>query len=117
MAEINAQLLKGTLDGALLLVISQGETYGYEIVKKLEEMHFLFIAAGTIYPVLQKLEREKFIVGEMRASREGPKRKYFTISPAGKIRLEEFLADWTSLTEAMESLIMASGQGNEKGEV
>jgi PadR family transcriptional regulator PadR len=105
MAEINPQLLKGTLDGALLLLISQDETYGYEITEKLVQHGFLSIAAGTIYPILQKLEREKFIRGEMRASSEGPKRKYFTITEMGELQLIRFLRDWTNLSEAMQGLI------------
>jgi len=103
--EVNAQLLKGTLDGALLLVISQAETYGYEITEKLEKMGFLSIAVGTIYPILQKLEREKYITGQLCASSEGPQRKYFSLSDKGQDRLKKFLADWTYLTEAMASLI------------
>lgn len=105
MAAINTQLLKGTLDGALLLVISSGETYGYEITEKLSEMGFLSIAAGTIYPILQKLERDGYIQGEMRKSSEGPKRKYLTITEKGKLRLDEFIAEWSRLTMAMTSLI------------
>lgn len=108
MAEINTQLLKGTLDGALLLVISRGETYGYEITEKLTSLGFLEIAAGTIYPILQKLEREKLVKGEMRKSSEGPKRKYLTITEAGRVRLSEFLTDWKMLSAAMESLIKES---------
>lgn len=108
MTEVNTQLLKGTLDGALLLVISRGETYGYEITEKLVELGFLEIAAGTIYPILQKLEREKLIKGEMRKSSEGPKRKYLTITEAGLERLEKFLADWFLLTNAMNNLIKES---------
>ncbi|MDR2976066.1 MAG: PadR family transcriptional regulator [Streptococcaceae bacterium] len=109
MTEINAQLLKGTLDGALLIVISRGETYGYEIAEKLVKMGFLAIAAGTIYPVLQKLEREEYIVGVMRKSSEGPKRKYFTITAHGEKRLSDFLTDWESLCTAMSQLILETG--------
>ncbi|MEG1487755.1 PadR family transcriptional regulator [Lactococcus sp.] len=105
MTEINPQLLKGTLDGALLLVIARHETYGYEITENLKTMGFLAIAAGTIYPILQKLEREKFIKGEMRKSSEGPKRKYFTITELGQARLTDFLSDWKLLTYAMQNLI------------
>lgn len=105
MAAINTQLLKGTLDGALLLVISKGEMYGYEITEKLAEMGFLAIAAGTIYPILQKLERESYIQGEMRKSSEGPKRKYLTITEKGQERLDDFIVEWSELTKAMASLI------------
>ncbi len=77
----------------------------YAITEKLEKMGFLSIAAGTVHPILQKLERTGLIAGEMRASTEGPKRKNFTITLAGKTRLEEFLKDWDNLTAAMTHLI------------
>ena len=112
MAAINTQLLKGTLDGALLLVISSGETYGYEITEKLSEMGFLSIAAGTIYPILQKLERDGYIQGEMRKSSEGPKRKYLTITEKGAMRLSEFITHWSELTKAMTSLINETGNSD-----
>lgn len=105
MVAINSQLLKGTLDGAILLVIAKGETYGYEITEKLAEMGFLTIAAGTIYPILQKLEREGYIQGELRKSSEGPKRKYLTITDAGHLKLQAFKGDWAKLIGAMANLM------------
>ena len=111
---INSQLLKGTLDGAILIVISKGEPYGYEITKKLEMIGFLSIAAGTIYPILQKLEREAYITGDMKASSEGPKRKYFTITEKGLDKLHAFFSDWATLTVAMENLIQEFESGDDK---
>ena len=109
MVTVNPQLLKGTLDGALLLVISNGETYGYEIATKLEAMGFLSIAAGTIYPILQKLEREGYISSKMSKSSDGPKRKYLTLTEEGKLRLQTFLVDWSELISAMANLIKETG--------
>lgn len=37
----NSQLLKGTLEGCVLLVIGQQEFYGYELVTKLQHLGFL----------------------------------------------------------------------------
>ena len=48
----NSQLLKGTLEGCVLLVISQQEFYGYELVTKLQQLGFFDLSAGTVYPLL-----------------------------------------------------------------
>ena len=48
---IPSQMLKGTLEGCVLKVISDNETYGYEISQKLLEHGFEGISEGTIYPL------------------------------------------------------------------
>ena len=57
----NSQLLKGTLEGCVLLVISQQEFYGYELVTKLQQLGFLDLSAGTFYPLLKKLESQGYL--------------------------------------------------------
>ena len=51
------QLLKGVLEGCVLEMISKKERYGYELVQTLREAGFDTIVPGTIYPLLQKLEK------------------------------------------------------------
>ena len=46
---IPSQMLKGTLSGCILAIISRKETYGYEIAEKLSGYGFGKIAEGTIY--------------------------------------------------------------------
>ena len=49
---IPSQMLKGTLEGCILAIISKEETYGYEISRQLQEYGFGSIAEGTTYPFL-----------------------------------------------------------------
>ena len=53
-----SQLLKGVLEGCVLEIISKKAIYGYELIQSLKEMGFDKIVAGTIYPLLQKLEKQ-----------------------------------------------------------
>ena len=73
---IPSQMLKGTLEGCVLAIISKNETYGYEISRQLEEYGFGNIAEGTIYPLLLRLEKNKFISAVYRQSEVGPKRRW-----------------------------------------
>lgn len=110
---IPSQMLKGTLESCILKVISRKETYGYEISEALKEYGFSDIAEGTIYPMLLRLEKKGFITAEYRESPVGPKRKYFTITPAGIEEFQQFYLSWTELAAAIEKLFEKEGDGHE----
>ena len=76
--------------------------YGYELIQSLKETGFDKIVAGTVYPLLQKLEKQGVIVGEMRPSPDGPDRKYFSLTKEGRERLEEFWNQWQDLVIKVE---------------
>ncbi|MGY3765477.1 PadR family transcriptional regulator [Vagococcus vulneris] len=99
------QLLKGVLDGCVLKIISQQEIYGYELVQYLRAAGFNNIVGGTVYPLLQKLEKQQLIVGEMKESAEGPNRKYFKITSDGLIYLKQFNAQWNRLVLTVNQLM------------
>ncbi|WP_225049242.1 PadR family transcriptional regulator [Lacticaseibacillus kribbianus] len=105
MRRLPTQLLKGTLEGALLGVIAGGETYAYEIHQALVAAGFGEVADGTIYPLLLKLEHGGQIEGVRRASPSGgPPRKYYHLLPAGAQALADFTADWDQMADAMAKL-------------
>ena len=57
-ALIPSQMLKGVLQGSVLAILGQRETYGYEIVQALHGYGFGSVSEGTIYPLLLRLEKE-----------------------------------------------------------
>jgi len=101
---IRSQLLKGVLDGCILAIIEKYEVYGYELSKKLEQAG-LAVSEGTIYPVLLRLQKNGFIVGEMRASDSGPDRKYYFITEKGKEALKEIRKEWKVLSSSIETIL------------
>lgn len=102
MAE--TQLLKGVLEGCVLQMIAQREIYGYELVQGLRVAGFTTIIGGTVYPLLQKLEKKGLIVGETKPSPDGPDRKYFQLTAAGQIYLADFWQQWQDLVEKVEAI-------------
>jgi PadR family transcriptional regulator, regulatory protein PadR len=111
---IPSQMLKGTLEGCILKVISQKETYGYEISEKLREYGFADISEGTIYPLLLRLEKNGLIIAQYRESALGPKRKYFALSPSGKEEISIFYSNWIELEKAVDALFQNGGKENEQ---
>lgn len=103
---VNNQIMKGLLDGAILWLISQEETYGYEITKKLKDHDFPDISEGSIYPVLLRLSKKGYVNMRMvKSDSGGPKRKYYSISETGKEELKVFKDKWKKLNSGMNSLI------------
>lgn len=110
---IPSQMLKGTLEGCILKIISQKETYGYEISQQLQDYGFSNISEGTIYPLLLRLEKSGFITAQHRESPLGPKRKYFSLSASGKSELAEFYSSWKELEHAVNNLFCNGGNPHE----
>lgn len=102
---IPSQMLKGTLEGCILAIIGCRETYGYEIAETLGRYGFGRIAEGTIYPLLLRLEKNGLVSTEYRASELGPKRKYYSLSEAGRKELSGFIESYRELESAVNRLL------------
>ena len=100
-----SQLLRGILEGCVLAVIAEGETYGYEILARLEKSGFEALLEGTLYPVLTRLENKKLISCRKGKSPYGPIRKYYSITQAGKHALESFKANYEKITAAADAIL------------
>ncbi len=111
---IPSQMLKGTLSGCILAIISRKETYGYEIAEKLSGYGFGKIAEGTIYPLLLRLEKNGLVETEYRASELGPKRKYYCLTQLGFEELEAFKNSYNELSNAVSSTLKG-GETDEQG--
>ena len=56
-----SQLMRGTLEGCILKILSKSTSYGYEIVTTLLGYGFKDIKEGTIYPLLVRLEKKELL--------------------------------------------------------
>ena len=107
---IPSQMLKGILEGCILKVLDQKETYGYEISENLHAYGFADISEGTIYPLLLRLEKNGLITAQYRESPVGPKRKYFSLSSSGKEEMKRFYSSWLELEQAVGALFHEGGK-------
>ncbi|MBS5986544.1 PadR family transcriptional regulator [Clostridium sp.] len=100
----NSQLLKGLMDGVILKIINNKETYGYEIYETLQELGFTEFAEGSLYPLLLRLEKKKLIKGTKRPSPLGPDRKYYSLTSEGLEEMESFKTSWDKINSAVSKL-------------
>jgi len=99
------QLLKGVLEGCVLILVAEEETYGYELVNRLRAAGFSEIIGGTVYPLLQKLETKGLLKSRVLPSPDGPDRKYYRLSDEGKIQIQAFTSQWENLTATVGNII------------
>jgi len=98
------EMLKGTLEGIVLAILSVRTAYGYEITAWLREKGFSDIAEGTIYALLIRIEQRGLVDVEKVTSEKGPPRKVYSLNAQGQDYLEEFWRTWSFLTERLELL-------------
>ena len=98
------EMLKGTLEGIILAILSVRPAYGYEITARLRELGFADIAEGTVYALLVRVEKRGLVDVEKVLSEKGPPRKVYSLNAQGQEHLEEFWKTWSFLAERLEQL-------------
>jgi PadR family transcriptional regulator PadR len=76
------QLRKGFLAYCVLVVCSHRPKYTSDIIKELQAAE-LVVVEGTIYPLLNRLQRDGLLAHEWQESEQGPPRKYYHTTPLG----------------------------------
>ncbi|QSZ50540.1 PadR family transcriptional regulator [Arthrobacter sp. D5-1] len=104
MGKQMTEMLKGTLEGIVLALLTGKAAYGYEITTLLREQGFTEIAEGTVYALLVRIEQRGLVDVEKRPSEKGPPRKVYTLNPQGQKELNEFWNTWSFLSERLEQL-------------
>jgi PadR family transcriptional regulator PadR len=98
------EMLKGVLEGCILDIINQGETYGYEITRRLNSLGFSDVVDGTVYTILVRLEKNKLVDIEKKPSDMGPPRKFFKLNDTGRAELKKFWERWEFVLTKMNEL-------------
>ena len=104
MGKQMTEMLKGTLEGLVLAILSVRSAYGYEITARLREQGFAEIAEGTVYALLVRIEQRGLVDVEKVPSEKGPPRKVYSLNDQGRDYLEEFWRTWSFLAERLEQL-------------
>ncbi len=100
-----SQWLKGVLDLCVLARLREGEAYGYELAKGLETAGFGEIKGGTLYPLLNRLERDGLVTTVWRANDQGPDRKYYQITDRGRSDLSAAGEAWSDFAAVAELIL------------
>ncbi|MDF2145690.1 PadR family transcriptional regulator [Knoellia sp. p5-6-4] len=104
MGKQETEMLKGTLEGIVLAILSARPAHGYEITAWLRDQGFSDIAEGTVYALLVRVENRGLVDVEKVPSEKGPPRKVYSLNARGREHLEEFWRTWSLLAERIHRL-------------
>ncbi|WP_155354733.1 PadR family transcriptional regulator [Acrocarpospora macrocephala] len=101
----SSQLLKGVLDVAVLAVLHERDSYGYDVVRRLREAGLEDVGDASVYGTLRRLFKAGALTSYVVASDEGPHRKYYGLNSVGRTQLTESAATWTAFAGTMNDLL------------
>ena len=97
------QLRKGVLELAILGSLYHESHYGYSLIKSISGEGDIAITEGTIYPILGRLAKEELVQSEWMESKQGPPRKYYSLTEKGKRAFEVLHSEFTKLADMVRS--------------
>lgn len=104
---MNNEIMKGSIDILILILISKEDLYGYKIAKIIKEKSNMdySMGEGTLYPALKRLECKDLIKSYWQDNNSTYKRKYYSITSLGKKVLQENLNEWTKITKLINNCL------------
>jgi PadR family transcriptional regulator PadR len=111
--QTNPNFMNGVPELLVLTLLQRREMYGYEIVQAIHRQTSAIIAVGegVVYPVLHALERD----GALRSRRKkvnGRSRIYYSATAAGVQRLSQISTTWSTLSDAIRTVLKGGQYGH-----
>jgi DNA-binding PadR family transcriptional regulator len=102
-----ADLLRGHTDTIVLGVLSRGDSYGFEIFKRIRDAtggrHE--IKEATLYAAYRRLMKDGLIEAYWGDESQGGRRKYYRITDAGRAVYRRNVAAWVLTRDLIDSLL------------
>ena len=100
-------LAAGTYELIILDVLREGPAYGYGIIHRIakQSRYQLQWQQGTVYPALYRLEARRWIKGEWDRSRPGRERRYYRLTPRGRVAWRVQRQHWKQFSAAVAAVL------------
>lgn len=100
---MNTQFKKGALELCVLSKLVDNDRYGYDLTEEISSD--MTIATGTLYLILKRLKDEDYVSTYLQESENGPARKYYHLTEAGRTYQQELKSDWKEFVKAVDVII------------
>jgi PadR family transcriptional regulator, regulatory protein PadR len=106
-----ATILPGTLDLLILRTLVFGPLHGHGIGKHIRQTSedVLLVEHGSLYPALQRLERDGLITSKWADDRRGREMKFYRLTPEGRKQLTVEESRWKKIARAMARMLQPGG--------
>ena len=104
---VTGDLIRGHTDAIILARLVHSDSYGYEINKTISTLSAgrFELKEATLYTAFKRLEEAGFIVSYWGSGGTGARRRYYTITPAGREECRRLRAEWEETRDIMDQLL------------
>lgn len=99
--------LRGSLDLLVLKTLSLAPMHGWGIGQRVQQISNgrLEVNQGSLYPALQRLEKDGLITSEWGTTDNNRRACYYRLTAAGRRALGEELKDWKRFAAALDAIV------------
>ena len=95
---VKVQMRKGILEYCILAILSREDSYAPKIIAELKEAQMI-VVEGTLYPILTRQKNAGLLTYRWEESPQGPPRKYYMLTEAGRQQLALLDEAWNEMVE------------------
>ena len=102
--------LRGSLDLLVLKTLSLVPMHGWGIGQRIQQISNgrLEVNQGSLYPALQRLEKDGLIVSEWGATEANRRARYYRLTPAGRRALGKELESWKRFSAGLDAVLSST---------
>ena len=102
--------LRGSLDLLVLKTLSLSPMHGWGISQRLQQISqgTLEVNQGSLYPALQRLEKDGLVTSEWRITDNNRRARYYRLTAAGRRALGQELESWRRFAAGLEAVLRIS---------
>ncbi len=108
---VKVQMRKGILEYCILAILSRGDSYAPKIIAELKQAEMI-VVEGTLYPILTRQKNAGLLTYRWEESPQGPPRKYYMLTEAGRQQLALLDEAWNEMVEQIK--LIRHGNGDEQ---
>ena len=111
---ITADLIRGHTDTIILAALMKEDSYGYRINRTLCDLTNgrYELKEATLYTAFKRLEEAGYIRSYWGDEATGARRRYYAITPNGRVAYERMMQEWRDASALIEKLIRFGAEGD-----
>ena len=99
--------MQGSLEMLVLHALTVGPMHGYAIAQHIERLSqdVLKVEQGSLYPALERLQRNGWVTSSWRPTPTGRRARYYTITASGRTQLGQKISEYEKISRAVARVL------------
>ncbi len=104
---VQTDALRGSIDLLVLKTLSLAPMHGWGITRRIEQLSegALDVNQGSVYPALQRLEKEGLITSDWGTTDNNRQARYYRLTASGRRALRVEHESWRRFTVGLEAVL------------